>query len=325
MQTLGLIRYAFSASVVAIVLTGCGAAQPSSATRGAAPAYTPMPPLKKPKQSGWLSARASVRGEPLIYVADEYSSEVLVYPERGRSHQPVGMITGGVEVPWGLYIDDKQNLYVSNQYESTVGVYPPGATEPSLTYSQDLNRPLYCIADQYGDLFVGNANNGTVVEYLAGSSVAYEVLQTPGYEVDGLAFDRQGNLYVAYRNSSSSNSSIEEFPPHSSAGVILGMNLYEPQGLVVDDSGNIVVAETGQLDRVDVFPPGSKTPSQELSINGAPTELALTEKQSRLFISAETGVVYSVHYPLDAHPRLVIKENVASVIQGLALSNGDKL
>ncbi|HEY1868654.1 MAG TPA: hypothetical protein VGG70_10200, partial [Candidatus Cybelea sp.] len=166
------------------------------------------------------------------------------------------MITSGVSNPWGLYVDKNGTLYVANQTGS-VTVYPAGSLYPSATYTQNLDRPLYPIADQYGDLFVGNAGtSGTVVEYLAGSTSTYRVLQTPGTEVDGMDFDQQGNLYVAYRNGFTGGS-VEEFAPGSTQGQILGMTIRQPQGLIVDAEGNIVVSLSAEK-AVVLFRPGAQ-------------------------------------------------------------------
>jgi len=335
------------------MLAGCGALQQAqdetapNGMQGSVPpgAVRPMPrgtsiPVHRrgPKRSGWLSPAAKVPGQRLIYVSQEYDDNVVIFPEKGNHQSPVGMITAGVNDPWGLYVDKHGTLYVANQGNysstSTVTAYPSGSTSPSLTFSQGLARPLYPIVDSSGDVFVSNAggyyttyggsytDGGTVVEYQSGSTSPYQVLQTPGIEADGMDFDRQGNLYVAYRTSDGTGS-IEEFTPGSTQGKILGMSLNQPQGVLVDNAGNIVVVETGDTDRIDVFPPGQQTPSVEVPIRNTPNQLAIRRTEPRLFIAAEGGTVYGIrYYFLRKHPRTYVKEELNSVIQGVALSNG---
>lgn len=348
-----------SALIALGILAGCGVpplssskSQDETAPNGMqgsmrAAAVRPMPqgtsiPMHRrgPKRSGWLSPAAKVPGQRLLYVSQEYDNNVVIYPEKGNRKSPIGMITAGVNEPWGLYVDNHGTLYVANQgyyyYSSggTVTAYPAGSTSPSLTFSQDLSRPLYPVVDSNGDVFVSNAGGyyyttsgasyaqcGTVVEYRSGSTSPYQVLQTPGIEADGMDFDRQGNLYVAYRTSDGTGS-IEEFVPGSTQGKILGMVLNQPQGVLVDNTGNIVVVETGDTDRIDVFPPGQQTPSAEVPIPNTPNQLAIRETEPRLFIAAEGGTVYGVRYPfLRTHPRTYAKEKLNTVIQGVALSN----
>jgi hypothetical protein len=320
MKCLGLVRHLLTVGSAAAMLVGCGPVSQAMIS-GPMPQGTSIPvPPSGPKRAGWLSPGAKVPGQRLLYLSEEYASDVLIYPEKGSLQSPTGKITAGVSDPWGLYVDKYRSLYVANQYENTVTVYPSGSTTPGLTYSKDLSRPLYTIVDRYGNVFVGNANNGTVVEYRGGITNRDKVIQTPGSEVDGMDFDQQGNLYVAYR--SGSGGSIEEFAPGSSTGTILGMALDQPQGVIVDSSGNILVVESG-YGRVDVFPPGQQKPSLEVPISNGPNQLAIRlNRKPNLFIAAEGGTVYGAPYPLSRHPRVYVKEEPNSTIQGVALSNG---
>jgi hypothetical protein len=191
------------------------------------------------------------------------------------------------------------------------------------TYSQDLERPLYPIVDSHGNLYVGNANSPTVVEYLAGTTNAYRVLQVPGDEADGLAFDQQGNLYVAYRASDGvGGGSIEEFAPGSAQGHVLGMSLTAPQDLIVDTSGNIVVAETETADRIDVFPPGAQTPSFETTLpNGSiPTGFAVDSAEANFYASSIGGDAFISTYPLGKQGFL-IQDATPYIIQGITLTD----
>jgi DNA-binding beta-propeller fold protein YncE len=264
-----------------------------------------------------------------VYIADEYNSTIDIFPFKGRMQSQVGTITAGIELPYGIWFDrGTQSLYVANQSNSTVTVYPYGSTQPSLTYSDDLSRPLFPIVDRHGDLFVSNANTGAVVEFLAGSTTVHAVLQTPGVEADGMAFDRHGNLYVAYRTCPSGDGSVEKFAPGSSEGTVLGMSLSDPQGIVVDGHGNIVVDETGTLndriEQIEVFPPGSTTASLVIPMAGGnlPIELSLGRDEKYLFIAGlYSGAAYGTKYPLGSQSLLFVKDQVSAVVQGVTITN----
>jgi sugar lactone lactonase YvrE len=286
-------------------------------------------------RAGWFLPPLRYRGadRPLMYVSEEDDNEVVVYPEPAPSPGPlVGTITDGVNDPWGLCIDKKKNLYSANQ-SGTVTEYPYDSTSPSATYSQDLGRPLYCIVDKHGDLFVGNANGGanggTIVEYQAGSTSAYQVLQTPGTEVDGMGFDAQGNLYAAYRGGSGKlGTSIEKFTPGSGNGSILGMKLNQPQGLIVDDKGSIVVVseKSPGNNHLDVFPPGAKRPSLRFGQpeGSYPIEIAITKDERTLFATTfNNGGIYEIRYPLRKGSTWIREQqDPYGLQQGIALSNG---
>jgi sugar lactone lactonase YvrE len=213
---------------------------------------------------------------------------------------------------------------------NTVTVYARGSTSPSATYSDGLSRPLYPIVDSSGDLWVSNANNGTVVEYQPGSTSVYQVLHTLGNEADGMDFDEQGNLYVAYRTPSAD--SIEKFAHGSAQGKSLGMSLNQPQGVIVDNIGNILTVETGGTNRIDLFHPGAQTPSVEVPVPSTPTQIATrnAEKEHGFVISSfgeyssygYGSPVYAVHSLLSKPPPLIVKEMTQDLIQGVALSNG---
>lgn len=318
----------FIAGVVFFV--GCSnSSQPSQNSSVPAavprPAHTGIPaPPTGPRPSGWPSPEVR-KAIPGVNVFVTSGSKVLVYPAKPPGASPKWMITSGVDSPWALCIDQYHSLYVANQTGS-VTVYPRLSVKPSATYTQGLGRPLYPIVDQYGDLFVGNGegakNGGAVVEYRAGSASAYQVLQTPGAEVDGMDFDTQGSLYVAYRDGSGSiSSSVEEFAPGSTQGVVLGMVLNQPQGLIVDSRGNIVVAESGGRSSLQVFPPGATTPKVTVSLpqGGDPTQIVLNKNDHRIYVTSFTnGDIYDIGYPFQS-----VRRQTWNVIQqGLDYNNG---
>jgi DNA-binding beta-propeller fold protein YncE len=160
------------------------------------------------------------------------------------------------------------------------------------------------------------------LEYLGGAVNHYLVLQTPGVEADGLALDQQGNLYVAYRTSPVGPGSIDEFAPFATEGTVLGMTLNQPQGVIVDNSGNVVTVETGGTNRIDVFPPGSQTASLELPMpqGNTPTQLAIDSKEKFLYVSSFTSsAVFRAAYPLPNE--LLLKDTAMPRIQGTTISN----
>lgn len=320
----------------AAVLAGCSSANAPSdlaavSARAPGPVASPaFRPPQGPKPAGWISRDALDRH--LVYAAD--GGAVAIFPERGHNPKAIGYLTDGIESAYGLCVDRYGNLYVANQYGDSVEEYPRGYMHPTKTYSQDLERPLYPIVDSSGDLWVGNADNGTVVEFASGSTSVKQVLQTAGTEADGMDFDQQGNLYVAFRNyyySSGYSGSIEEFPAGSSKGTILGMNLNQPQGLIVTNTGTILAVETGSSDRIDVFPPGYKTPTYEdVLTNDTPTQIAIDAAEHNLFVSTLGGYIYSSAYPLvnpngspnKLHERIEVGGTSSYYpVQGMTLSN----
>lgn len=324
------------------MLVGCGALQqPQRAVpSGPMPQSTWVPTsLKSQSQTGWLSPAAKVHGR-FLYVSQYYygtcasciTASVLIYPEEGVRQSPIGRIPIQGP-PWGIFVDKHKDLYVADQF-GMVFMYRQNTMTPARTFFRGLVRPLYPVVDRSGDVFVSNApyfykRGGTVIEYPHGNPDFHKVLRTPGVEADGMGFDREGDLYVAFRNDSGVGS-VEEFTPGSGKGKVLGMMLRQPQGLVVDNFGDIIVVETAPLNssnqvgpHIDVFRPGEKTPSVEIPLPNDPNQIAIRRIEPKLFVAAEKGVVYGLGYPLDPqHHGIYVKETFSPpVIQGVALSN----
>jgi hypothetical protein len=327
MHSLRVSSLSFFAFAAAWGLAACGASSPANPAQG-----SPMAPAAAgPRTAGWLSPDGESSGYvPRIYASDYDDSVVRIFREAdGKS---LGEITDGVDAPWGLFIDSQGTLYVVNAGNNTVNAYPRNSTEPSATWSQDLSSPRYVVVDAGGDLFVSNGNgNGTVVEFPAGSTTASAVLQTPGVEADGMGFDSEGNLYVAYRTQqNAAGGSIEEFAPGSTVGTSLGMTLDQPQGLIVDGDGGINVVETGGTQSVAHFPAGKTKPTQvvtDTTSRQSIFQLALDRKTSELYIAANmpnTGQVLTLLSPFTTSSSL---EQLLSVdkdhwLTGIALTNG---
>jgi DNA-binding beta-propeller fold protein YncE len=99
------------------------------------------------------------------------------------------------------------------------------------------------------------------------------------------------------------------------------MQLDQPQGLQVDHSGNILVVETGGKQVVDIFPPGSQSPSQVVQAAFGVTQVVLREAGDNMYVSNfANDNVYISHYP-PGELQLKIDTGLNGV-QGMALSNG---
>jgi hypothetical protein len=277
------------------------------------PWSTPLyQPSRGQKPLGWICKNCSLKS--VIYVAA--SDRVVIYPESGSDAAPIGAVSNQVGGAWGLFVDAKHDLFVANN--GSVTAYHSGELSPYIHYS-DGNRPMYVVTDPTGRLYAAN-RNGTVTEYRAGQTKPDRTLTTPGVEADGINLDFANNLYVAYRGQSGVGS-IEEFAPNSSKGRVLGMQIVAPQGLQLDHSGNILVVETDNKQDVEIFPPGSQTPSQVIAVVDGVEQIVLREAQEQMYISNFIdNNVYISPYP-QSDFQLKIDSGLGGV-QGMALSNG---
>jgi len=261
-----------------------------------------------------------------LYVGNDAENAVDIFPLTGPNQKQIGTISTGPG-PWGLSVDANNSLYVANSGNGTVTVYPYGSSSPSMTYSKGVHEPLYPLADSAGHVFVSgfsvisNHSRGYVFEYNTGTNIPIARARL-GYETDGIAEDGKGNLYAAFRRRTGP-SSIAEFGPGLRNARRLRMTIDQPQGLVVDNAGNIVVVESA-LDRIDVFPPGATTPSVTVSFPGSTPNLAqltMQNSETTLWLSTEGGDVYSMPYPLTPSTKPTEYERVPIFSNGIAVTH----
>lgn len=313
-RCVSLLTCSFVAAIAGCGGGGAGSSLPSS-PGASSNTGVPLP------GSGGASLQSGAND---IYVANQTANSIDVFSLAANCRAKVASITSGVDGPYGLWFDEKsQSLLVANQNNNTVTAYVNGSASAATTYSQGLSRPLYPILDHNGNLYVGNANGGTIVEYASGTTTVMRTLQTPGAETDGLAFDQQGDLFAAYRTSNDPGAgSIVEFAAGSSSGTQLGMTLTAPQGLVVDSQGNITVAETQGVNRLDLFAPGASTASLQVAIpnNDTPTGVALDSAQGHMYVSTLGGKTYGISYPLGG-ATFFVQDSESALDQGVTITN----
>ena len=113
-----------------------------------------------------------------------------------------------------------------------------------------------------GDLYVGNANNNTIVRITPGGAAS--VFASTGLNGPyGLAFDASGNLYAA----NVGNNTIERFTPGGAASVFASTGLSTPIGLAFDASGNLYAANSSN-NTIEQFTPGGAASVFATGLNG---------------------------------------------------------
>jgi hypothetical protein len=319
MPDLPAVKTALTLVSSIVLLAGCGGSQQIGQTAFPQPlwgaAATPLPGGAVSHRASRQLSRYPRSSQPLLYVADFYGSAIDIFPLTGPNQQQIGSISDGVGSPWGLSLDANDSLYVANAGNGTVTVYPYGSTSPSMTYSTSY-RVLYAVVDSTGHVFVSGQNR--LLEFKAGRNrvIAHKPL---GYEEDGMAEDGQGNLHVAYRGKD--HGSIAEFGPGLTHKRHTGISIDQPQGLLVDHAGNVIVVESA-ADRIDVFPPGATTPSVTVTISGIGNlaELAMQNSETTLWVSSEGGYVYSMPYPLTPSTVPTEYEHIHGEANGIAVT-----
>ena len=241
----------------------------------------------------WNSSRS---GETLVYSSQPFFGIVAISVLGPKGFTPAGSLTlPSQSIPLGLTVDFAQNLYVAiSTLESgtpSVEIFPPGATQPSKTYTDGLTAPVDVAVDRHGTLYVanlasaggygceeGSGPGGNVVEYASGSSSPTRVISGfPGCP-QAVAVDSKSNLYLTYLYYPTSGfvqSDVIKYPYQSTQGKALNLKVPGgPQlgGIAVDARGDLVVQNLqadATLNQILTFARGSNKPSSTVQYGGS--------------------------------------------------------
>jgi hypothetical protein len=322
-----LLRFGFVFSALAVV--GCASATgplapPRTGDAGAAPlgAAAPSAPLRTsfaPRGTGWISPAA--KGQALLFLSDEGVNAVLIYAQNALHGAAIGQITDGIDVPDGMCVDPKGNLYVTNAGANTVTMYRAGEIHPAKTYTAGMSTPVNIAVGKDGALYVVDINHGAayVDVYPPGSMTPSLTITGPTGLAAGVAVDDHNRVFVSYHDSTG-HGWVYRYPKGSTTGTNLGLATHTPAGLALDASENLVAADEGLPSAIEVFPPGATQPSQVLTDGiGNPFLIALDRKQKRLFATDE----YNVGIDVVAYPNLAFRFRMTQGIEvaaGVALT-----
>jgi sugar lactone lactonase YvrE len=182
--------------------------------------------------------------------------------------------------PSGIAVDGSGNVYVADSGNNTIRKITPGGVASTLaglagiSGSTDgtgtnalFNQPQGLAVDGSGNVLVADYGNhtirkvtaGGVVSTLAGRAGTFGSANGTGtnayfYQPQGVAVDGSGNVYVA----DSANHTIRVITPAGVVSTLAGFAgsfggsdgagtnalFYQPQGVAVDHSGNVYVADT---------------------------------------------------------------------------------
>lgn len=264
---------------------------------------------------GWMSPHAKKR---LLYVSLTSSNLVDVY--KIPSYALVGQISDGIEAPEGMATDKNGNLYVTNLTAETVTVYPKGATSPSLTLSVPYS-PVDVTITKKNTVLVADLG-GEVDVYPPGATSRSSRLTFPGlYQPAGVAVDAQNDVYVVGWSSQNKPMAVE-FPDLSATGKNLNLTgIDSPTGVLVDSEGNLAVSDD-VLPGVNIYPPGSTSPSKTIANTESPDRSAFNRAESLIYVpEAANNAVNVYDYPSG---KLVKTLELSGFVRGAILSPAQK-
>ena len=231
--------------------------------------------------------------QTLLFEGDTGNQYVAIYKAGRLKKNPlsIALITDDVYCPEGMALDKKGTLYVANGCGSTPEVteYPKGSTTHTVTISDGINYPSGLAIDKKGTLYV-TSYPAAVVEYAYGTTAPRLTISGQGLsDPYGLALDKKDNLYIA----DSDAHAVFEVPYGTTTVEDLELqDLDTPVNVKFDNAGNLWESDNGNnysKGYVNVYPPGSQTPSQTITGFGYPYALSIDKRG--------IAVVGNVGYP----------------------------
>jgi serine/threonine protein kinase, bacterial len=217
-----------------------------------------------PRQSHLPRIWPAMKRRPILFVANLPDNEVEMYDPKTPNPSPEGSISDGLNYPVGVAVDKKGSLYVANEGNSTITIYPAGQSSPSLTISTGLDSNYGVTVDSNGDVFASNLGDDTVVGYKAGATSPFETIDFSNLgQPVGLAADSKNNLWVAC----DSTNAIYIVPAGSSKPQNSNFSdVAGPIGISFGKRDVTYVANFGaNPSAVEIYTYGSKTPSGSIT------------------------------------------------------------
>jgi hypothetical protein len=229
----------------------------------------------------------AVRG--LLYAALLDDNAVDIFRQKGHDQQPIGQI-GGLNQPYtGLFADGARNVYVCNYGNGTVTVYAKGATVPFETLTK-AGTPDAVVVGSDGTVYVANRNNG-----YNGKILVYSPNQTTpsgtlysftggSYPISMALNSRKTVLYIGFDLPAGGNGEVEKVQLSSKTATNPGITVGTAGGIAIDNKKNLLLVD-GLVPAVDVFPPGSTTPSQQITGFSGAEGIALNRDNTELWVA----------------------------------------
>lgn len=224
------------------------------------PLIVPMTPRAVRAPHGWPPKKK--KKSEILFVADA-SSGILMYNPKKANSSPIGSITTGVDIPSQVAVDKKGALYVTNDGNNTVTVYPKGKSSPSLTISTGINSPYGIGVDSNGDVFVTNLGNNELTAYKAGATSPYETIDFSPYgQPVGVGVDGKDNVWVAC----DSSNGVFVIAKGSSSVKNSGLtSLNGPIGVSFGQKDEIYVSNFSSSD-VNIYTYGTTSPKATITV-----------------------------------------------------------
>ncbi len=206
-----------------------------------------------------------------------------------------------LNTPRQVAADHWGNTYVADSALKAIEFYPAGTTSPTAgkisNTNGTLSAPTGVAVDGVGNLYIGDSGNIYEIPSVDGKLVTSEqtlIASGLGKENLNLAVDGQGDVFVA----DEANKQVVEIPnPQAnllmvSGGypqITLGTGFTGPTAIATDTSGNVWVADGGNLYEISMPFGGNAAPAKLATGLQGVTGIAV-DPSSSVFVAGENGL-----------------------------------
>lgn len=184
-----------------------------------------------------------------LYICEETNNVITRWtPSSGIS--PTNLSVANLNLPVGVSVDSSGNVFAvdrfSNLRQWTAGNQATTllAASPSLanptTSAQDAAGNVYVLSSGFARLSKWSADTGNVTTFFQGNFL------------EGVTVDGSGNVYTSQFDSGTFITSLMEWVAASNIWITVNTQVYSPDFITVDATGNIFVANGGTAQLVEI-------------------------------------------------------------------------
>jgi sugar lactone lactonase YvrE len=212
-------------------------------------------------------------------------------------------VSSGFDQPLAVAVDANGTVFVGQTFNGEVKKITNGVVSTLTTLPNSF--PDLAVG-RSGHLFATQQGAGTIVEI---SSNGTQSTYASGFKQPAsLAFDRDGNLFVA-ENGYGGNASIISKTTPAGVKTTFASGLYNAAGLAFDSAGNLYLAERGNHNIYKFTPDGTRT----LFTNAVPLLQNLAfDAAGNLFVSGGGGGSNSIYKVTPSGSVSVFKSGIAA-------------
>lgn len=237
-----------------------------------------------------------------LWVSDGGASDVAIYDNHTFTETGTITYSDGIGSVDGVFFDKSGNFYVAEYANSAILEYNHHSlTAPSFTYSTGMTNPVNVAVDKAGNVYEADYGGAFVNEYAQGSNTVSATC-SPGGDVEGVAIDKSGDVFVDFLNPSTLAGEIVEYTGGLSgcSGTLLGVSntIGFVGGMAIDKMGNLVVCDQTNAVVDIIAPPYTSVTGTLGSGYGSPFHVTISRTNKLAYVGDDVSAVVDVlDYP----------------------------